>query len=178
MDELKTPVAKEKECLEFLGIKESKFDYCKIGAKGSKGVVAVIGDSHAHVAFPGISEGLEEYGLTTILLANSSCPPFLGSPWGRNKDEKNSCSERIDEIISNVQTLQNLDSVILFTRGQYDESKRWCNKVLLVKPWHFEVGKLLVALQLRQDEFSQALITARRYTLPSLNSRTNNKRRR
>ena len=68
-------------------------------------------------------------------------------------------------------------ALILFTRGQYDESKRWCNKVLLVKPWHFEVGKLLVALQLRQDEFSQALITARKYTLPSLNSRTNNKRR-
>ena len=90
---------------------------CKIGTKGSKGVVAVIGDSHAHVAFPGISKGLEEYGLTTILLANSSCPPLLGSPWGRNKDEKSSCSERIGEIISNVQALQNLDSVILFTRG-------------------------------------------------------------
>jgi len=117
LDELKRTVAKEKECLEFLGIKESKFDYCKIGTKGSKGVVAVIGDSHAHVAFPGISKGLEEYGLTTILLANSSCPPLLGSPWGRNKDQKSSCSERIGEIISNVQTLQNLDSVILFTRG-------------------------------------------------------------
>ena len=117
LDELKRTVAKEKECLEFLGIKESTFDYCKIGTEGPEGVVAVIGDSHAHVAFPGISEGLKKYGLTTILLANSSCPPLLGSPWGRNKDEKNLCSERIIEIISNVQGLKNLDSVILFTRG-------------------------------------------------------------
>ena len=117
LDELKRTVAKEKECLEFLGIKESKFKYCKISAKGSNGLVAVIGDSHAHVAFPGISEGLERYGLTTILLANSSCPPFLGSPWGRNEDEKSSCSEQINEIISSVQALQKLDSVILFTRG-------------------------------------------------------------
>ena len=117
LDELKRTVAKENECFEFLGIKESKFDYCKIGTKGSEGVVAVIGDSHAHVAFPGISEGLEKYGLTTILLANSSCPPFLGSPWGRNEHERSSCSERINEIISNVQALQKLDSVILLTRG-------------------------------------------------------------
>ena len=117
LDELERTVAKEKECLEFLGIKESKFNYCKIGTKGSEGVVAVIGDSHARVAFPGISEGLKKYGLTTILLANSSCPPLLGSPWGRNKDEKNFCSERIGEIISSVQALKNLDSVILFTRG-------------------------------------------------------------
>ena len=117
LDELKRTVAKEKECLDFLGIKESKFNYCKIGAKGSEGVVAIIGDSHAHVAFPGISEGLEKYGLNTILLANSSCPPFVGSPWGRNKNEKSSCSERINEIISSVQALQKLDSVIIFTRG-------------------------------------------------------------
>ena len=117
LDELKRTVAKEKECLEFLNIKESKFNYCKIGAKGSEGVVAVIGDSHAHVAFPGISKGLEKYGLTTILLANSSCPPLLESPSGRNKDKKSFCSEQINEIISNVQALQKLDSVILFTRG-------------------------------------------------------------
>ena len=82
LDELKRAVVKEKDCLSFLGITESKFDYCKVGTKGYDGVVAVIGDSHAHIAFPGISEGLEEFGLTTVLLANSSCPPLIDSHWG------------------------------------------------------------------------------------------------
>ena len=117
LDELKRTTAKESKCLEFLGIKKSKFDYCKVSSKGSEGVVAVIGDSHAHVAFPGISEGLEQYGLTTLLLANSSCPPLMGSPWGRIEDEKRFCSERINEIISNVQALEKLDSVIILSRG-------------------------------------------------------------
>jgi len=117
LDELKRTVAKERDCLSFLGITDSKFNYCKVGVKGSDGVVAVIGDSHAHVAFPGISEGLERFGLTTVLLANSSCPPLIGSPWGGDEDEKRLCSERIDEIISNVKSLKKLDSVIIFTRG-------------------------------------------------------------
>ena len=103
--------------LRFLGMQESKFDYCKVSTKGSEGVVAVIGDSHAHVAFPGISKGLEKYGLTTVLLANSSCPPLLGSPEGKTEDAKRSCSIRINEIISKVQSLEKLDSVIIFTRG-------------------------------------------------------------
>ena len=117
LDELNRTVAKEKECLDFLEIRESNFNYCKVGTIGSEGIVAVIGDSHAHVAFPGISEGLKRYGLTTVLLANSSCPPLVGSPWGRNDDEKRFCTERINEIMSNVLLLEKLDSVIIFTRG-------------------------------------------------------------
>ena len=117
LDELKRTVAKEKECLEFLGMGKSKFDYCKLGEVGSEGVVAVIGDSHAHVAFPGISEGLAKFGLTTILMANSSCPPLIGSPWGRSEDERRFCLERIEEIISATKSLKKLDSVIIFTRG-------------------------------------------------------------
>ena len=117
LDELKRTVAKEKDCSSFLDITESNFDYCKIGTKGSDGVVAVIGDSHAHFAFPGISEGLEKFGLTTVLLANSFCPPLIDSHWGRNEDKKRFCSERIDEIISSVKSLKRLNNVIIFTRG-------------------------------------------------------------
>ena len=49
LSELKRTVAKEDQCLSFLGLSESKFNYCKIGKLGTEGVVAVIGDSHAHV---------------------------------------------------------------------------------------------------------------------------------
>ena len=38
-------------------------------------------------------------------------------------------------------------ALILFTRGEYEESSDWCERCLQVKPWHFEIGKLLVVFQ-------------------------------
>jgi tetratricopeptide (TPR) repeat protein len=69
-------------------------------------------------------------------------------------------------------------ALILFTKRQYQDAAILCQRALEVKPWHFEVGKLLVAIELRQQQFELALKTARHYTLPELNSRTANKRRR
>ncbi len=117
LDELQRTIAKENSCLSFLGISQSKFNYCKIGKIGNRGTVAVIGDSHAHVAFPGISDGLEKLGYTTVLLANSSCPPFLNSPWGRNDSERLECSNRIEEILFNISNLPELNRVLIFSRG-------------------------------------------------------------
>ena len=117
LDELQRTIAIDSMCLSYLELLESKFNYCKISSIGFKGVVAIIGDSHAHAAFPGISEGLSKLGYTTILLANSSCPPLLGSAWGRNKGEKQLCSERVEQIISKVLHIDNLQNVIIFTRG-------------------------------------------------------------
>ena len=71
LEELKRTSQKEDSCLTFLDLPESHFDYCRISKIGDKGVVAVIGDSHAHVAFPGIADGLEQLGMTTVLIANS-----------------------------------------------------------------------------------------------------------
>lgn len=69
-------------------------------------------------------------------------------------------------------------ALLLFTKGNYQEASSWCWKVLEAKPWHFEVAHLLVALSLRQDQFATALRTAREYSLPSLNDKTDHKRRR
>ena len=117
LGELKRTIGKERACLDFLFMSDSKFDYCKLGGESSNEIVAVIGDSHAHAAFPGISDGLKKMGFATILLANSSCPPLLMSPWGRTENERTFCSERIDEIITKLKSLENLNSVIIFTRG-------------------------------------------------------------
>lgn len=117
LSELKRTVAKEDQCLSFLGLSESKFNYCKIGKLGTEGVVAVIGDSHAHVAFPGIARGLEAFGYTSVLLANSSCPPFYNFPEGRTEKQKTHCSERTMEILSSVSNIKKLNRVIFFSRG-------------------------------------------------------------
>jgi tetratricopeptide (TPR) repeat protein len=68
-------------------------------------------------------------------------------------------------------------ALVLFTKRQYDEAAFWCRQALEIKPWHFEVGRILVVVYLRQERFAQALKTARKHILPSLNVRTQNKRR-
>jgi hypothetical protein len=117
LSEIKRTVAKEDQCLSFLGLSESKFNYCKIGKLGTEGVVAVIGDSHAHVAFPGIARGLETFGYTSVLLANSSCPPFYNFPEGRTEKQRAHCAERTMEILSLVSNIKKLNRVIIFSRG-------------------------------------------------------------
>lgn len=68
-------------------------------------------------------------------------------------------------------------ALLLFVKRKYLDSLYWCEKALNIKPWHFEAGRLMVVLYLRLGEFGQALQVARRYLLPALNDRTNNKRR-
>jgi len=44
----------------------------------SKNFIAVIGDSHAHTSYPGFAQEFKKKGYETLLLANSSCPPYIG----------------------------------------------------------------------------------------------------
>ena len=107
----------EEECKNFLQITELLFNYCKIKKIDSDQVVAIIGDSHAHAAFPGIANGLADLGYSTVLLANSSCPPFIGQPGGLDLTEKRSCEKRTRQIISSAESIENLKSVFFFSRG-------------------------------------------------------------
>jgi hypothetical protein len=68
-------------------------------------------------------------------------------------------------------------ALVLFTKGIYDKATRWCETVLAVKPWHCEVAQFLIVVQLRQQNFGQALLTACRYALPALKETTEHKRR-
>ena len=68
-------------------------------------------------------------------------------------------------------------AVLLFIKGRYEESAELCQYVLHEKPWHFEIGRLLVVIYLRMDMFGIALQVARHYMLPELNDNTSNRRR-
>jgi hypothetical protein len=67
-------------------------------------------------------------------------------------------------------------ALVLFTKGKYDEATHWCEVVLAVRAWHFEVAQLLIVVQLCQQDFGQALLTTRRYALPALKETTEHKR--
>lgn len=68
-------------------------------------------------------------------------------------------------------------AVLLFTKGRLMEAMDLIRKVLIVKPWHFEAGQLLVVMLLRNGDYTSAIKAARSYTLPELNEHTQNRRR-
>lgn len=105
------------DCLKYVGIGNPLFTYCRFTNANSKETVAVIGDSHAHVAYPGVAEYLTSKRVNTILLANSSCPPFLGVATGNTLAEKKECQERIEQLLNTVVKHKEIKKVFIFTRG-------------------------------------------------------------
>jgi peptidoglycan/LPS O-acetylase OafA/YrhL len=105
------------ECLKYIGIAKPLFPYCRFTNANSNETVAVIGDSHAHVAYPGIAEYLRNKGISTVLLANSGCPPFVGSYQGSNQVEKDACRDRIEQLLDTVSNHKDIRKVFVFTRG-------------------------------------------------------------
>ena len=85
----------------------------------SKKYVLVIGDSHAHTSYHGFALELKKYGYETILLANSSCPPYLGGAMGKNINDLNQCQKKIDTIYELINSKLDIQKVILTTRMGY-----------------------------------------------------------
>jgi hypothetical protein len=113
---VRTP-ATDEGCLDYIGIKNPLFPYCRFTNVHSKETFAVIGDSHAHVAYPGISEYLSNRSINTVLLANSGCPPFVGSYIGSNQSARDACKDRIEQILAIVSSHDDIKKVLIFTRG-------------------------------------------------------------
>ncbi|MCP5282491.1 MAG: acyltransferase [Rhodoferax sp.] len=90
--------------------------YCRQSSPGDK-MVALVGDSHAHVLFPGVAELAAKRGLGTLLLANSGCPPFQGAVMGRTSAERQQCAKSIDKIVDAVLADRRVVSVVLASRG-------------------------------------------------------------
>ena len=80
-------------------------------------MIGLIGDSHAHVLFPGVSELAEKQGYGTLLLANSGCPPFMGAVTGRNATERQLCAQSIKTIIDAMRSDKRIVSVVIASRG-------------------------------------------------------------
>lgn len=113
---VRTP-ERDNDCLKYIGIDNPLFTYCRFTSANSKDTIAVIGDSHAHVAYPGVAEYLTSKRVNTILLANSSCPPFLGVATGNTPAEKKECRERIEQLLDTVLKHKEIKKVFIFTRG-------------------------------------------------------------
>jgi len=96
---------------------DRQFDYCRADNIESKRYIAIIGDSHAHVAYPGISKVAKDNDYGSILLANSSCPTLIGFEWGRNEKEIATCKRKISQIMRVINSSDKIDRVVVATRG-------------------------------------------------------------
>lgn len=105
------------ECIKKMGGDKPLFDYCRYSSANTSKNVIVFGDSHAHAAFPGIAKIMSEKGYNTILLANSSCPPFVGTFTGETAAQQEFCTKRITELLEKVKKIKNIEGVFVFTRG-------------------------------------------------------------
>lgn len=95
--------------------------YCR--EQGQNGPFIVItGDSHAHVLFPGIAQAAGALGYSTLLLANSGCPPLDGAVTGRNETERAACAASIENILQAIEAEHEIAGIIIASRGpQYIE---------------------------------------------------------
>jgi hypothetical protein len=110
--------ATDDACVHYLNGTPPLFAYCRFSDVGASKTVAVVGDSHAHVAYPGIADYLKGKGVNTVLLANSGCPPLIGSPIGKTDADKQSCDDRINQIIDVLVSKKDIDKIFFFTRGE------------------------------------------------------------
>lgn len=107
----------DRTCLDYTGLDRPMFHYCRMSDAGASETVAVIGDSHAHVAYSGLVDVLRENGFNGLLLANSGCPPFVGIAAGVKQAEAEACRLRIEQLLDIVVKHTDIKKVFFFTRG-------------------------------------------------------------
>ena len=90
--------------------------YCREHATGPQ-MLAIIGDSHAHVLFPGVSQQAALRGRGTLMLANSGCPPLMGTTIGRTDTLRAECVRDIDRVLQPILNDPRISDVLIATRG-------------------------------------------------------------
>jgi hypothetical protein len=85
----------------------------------SKKFIAIIGDSHAHTSYPGFAKFDKEKGYESLLIANSSCPPYIGGAMGKNIKDIQQCQQKIDNIYDVLNSKLNICKIIFVTRMGY-----------------------------------------------------------
>jgi|GEM_PF-1294226 len=85
----------------------------------TKKYILIMGDSHAHTSYPGFAQEFKKYGYETLLLSNSSCPPYLGGAMGKDFKDLNQCKKKIDSIYELINNKLNIHKIILTTRHGY-----------------------------------------------------------
>lgn len=115
IDQVTRTPSHDEACLAYLGAAEAPY-YCRL-TEGRTPMMAIIGDSHAHVVYPGLAEARALNGQGTLLLGNSGCPTFLGTTFGKTVSERKNCAAQIEKILALVSNDPNIDSVLLVSRG-------------------------------------------------------------
>lgn len=113
--------SRDEKCLKLASEilhKNPSFSYCRATSDNpNKKFIAIIGDSHAHIAYPGFLLEFKEMNYETILLSNTSCPSYVDGESGRTRIELIQCKNNIDEIYSVIIGLKNISKIIISTRG-------------------------------------------------------------
>lgn len=104
----------DEQCINYVALSKPPA-YCRM--EPGRELLAVIGDSHAHVLFSGLAEIRAKQGLGTILLANSGCPPFQGSTFGKTSLERATCVDSIEKIVSQIANDVSIRQVLIASRG-------------------------------------------------------------
>lgn len=113
---MRTP-AVDDACKKYIPDPSLSFPYCRFENAGGSETVAVIGDSHAHVAFPGVADILRKKEINTLLLANSGCPSLIGATTGNNKMDMQTCENGTMQLLDIVSRKRDIRKVFIFIRG-------------------------------------------------------------
>lgn len=157
----KRTAAKDEACSQFLAPYEHHFFYCRHSSVSGQPIVALIGDSHAHAAYPGLAKALDAKGYGTILMANSSCPMTLGYPIkGKTKQQDQECQKHMQEIVSILKAQKKIKTVIVMTRGPIYwtgrapafESDQLHGKHLTPQQWRLGMNRLYQSIQLHDRQ--------------------------
>ena len=79
--------------------------------------VVIVGDSHAHTSYPGFAQMFKKRGLETLLIANSSCPPYVGGAMGSTLNKIRECQKKINDIYKTINKIPHIKKLIFATRG-------------------------------------------------------------
>jgi peptidoglycan/LPS O-acetylase OafA/YrhL len=116
-NELSRTPEQDSACLEYINNSKPIFEYCRHSGTTFQKTIALIGDSHAHAAFPGFSRILKQQQINTVAFANSSCPPFIGGEHGINNHEKEHCSNKTRQILETIKNQNDITRIYIFSRG-------------------------------------------------------------
>lgn len=114
MQQMVRALRSDEQCINYVALSKPPA-YCRM--EPGRELLAVIGDSHAHVLYSGLAELRAKQRLGTILLANSGCPPFQGSTFGKTALERTTCVDSIEKIVSQVANDASIRHVLIASRG-------------------------------------------------------------
>jgi peptidoglycan/LPS O-acetylase OafA/YrhL len=165
--QMKREPATDKSCLGLFPVNGAPA-YCRQHKPGQK-MIAIIGDSHAHVLFPGFAEQAEQAKYGVLLLANSGCPPLSGAVTGKTDKERQECALAVEKVLSVILTDDRIKHVVIATRGPiYLTGKGYGPAEAGYDHPPIAYGKPIEKqYKIGVDPFSDGLLTTLRYLLES-----------